>query len=99
MLQSTVDHAQTIVGTPYYLSPEIIENAPYNFKSDMWSLGVLLYEMCALKPPFGGASLHILALQIVRGVFSPLPAHYSTSLKNVIQSLLVKDPAKRLTIN
>ena len=62
VLQSTVDHAKTIVGTPYYLSPEIIENKPYNFKSDIWSLGVLLYEMCALKPPFGGASLHILAL-------------------------------------
>lgn len=62
VLQSTVDHASTIVGTPYYLSPEIIENKPYNFKSDIWSLGVLLYEMCALKPPFNGASLHILAL-------------------------------------
>jgi NIMA (never in mitosis gene a)-related kinase len=77
VLQSTVDHAKTIVGTPYYLSPEIIENKPYNFKSDMWSLGVLLYEMCALKPPFNGGSLHVLAMQIVRGVYSPLPTHYS----------------------
>ena len=65
----------------------------------MWSLGVLLYEMCALKPPFNGASLHILALQIVRGVFSPIPAHYSQGLKTFIQSLLLKDPAKRPTIN
>jgi NIMA (never in mitosis gene a)-related kinase len=62
VLQSTIDHAKTIVGTPYYLSPEIIESRPYNFKSDIWSLGVLLYEICALKPPFNGASLHILAL-------------------------------------
>lgn len=77
VLSSTADNAKTIVGTPYYLSPEIIENKPYNFKSDIWSLGVLLYEMCALKPPFNGASLHILALQIVRGVYQPLPAHYS----------------------
>lgn len=69
VLQNTAEHASTIVGTPYYLSPEIIENKPYNFKSDMWSLGVLLYEMCALKPPFNGGSLHMLALQIVRGAY------------------------------
>ena len=50
------------MGTPYYLSPEIIQNHPYNFKSDMWSLGVLLYEMCALKPPFNGANIHMLAM-------------------------------------
>lgn len=51
-LNHTYENARTMVGTPYYLSPEIIENKPYNFKSDMWSLGVLLYEMCALSPPF-----------------------------------------------
>lgn len=94
-----MEHASTIVGTPYYLSPEIIENLPYNFKSDMWSLGVLLYEMCALKPPFNGASLHILALQIVRGVFQPIPPHYSQGLKSFVQSLLIKDPQKRPGIN
>ena len=44
--------AKTVVGTPYYLSPEIIQSKPYSFKSDIWSLGVLLYEMCALQPPF-----------------------------------------------
>lgn len=84
VLQSTVEQAQTIVGTPYYLSPEIIENVPYSFKSDMWSLGVLLYEMCALRPPFNGASLHVLALQIVRGIFQPIPSHYSQGLKTFI---------------
>lgn len=99
VLQSTAEVAQTIVGTPYYLSPEIIENSPYNFKSDIWSLGVLLYEICALKPPFGGASLHILALQIVRGVFQAVPGHFSPNLKNLISSLIQKDPAKRPNIN
>ena len=62
VLKSTIDNASTIVGTPYYLSPEIIDNKPYNFKSDIWSLGILLYEMSALKPPFDGHSLHALAL-------------------------------------
>jgi len=48
VLSNTKSRAKTVVGTPYYLSPEIIESQPYSFKSDIWSLGVLLYEMCAL---------------------------------------------------
>jgi len=80
VLDSTIENANTIVGTPYYLSPEIIQNSPYNFKSDMWSLGVLLYEMCALKPPFNGPNIHALAMQIVKGEFSKLPSTFSTPL-------------------
>ena len=67
VLSNTKSKAQTIVGTPYYLSPEIIENQPYSFKSDVWSLGVLLYEMCALMPPFNATSLHQLAQRIIAG--------------------------------
>ena len=99
VLQTTAEVAQTIVGTPYYLSPEIIENHPYNFKSDIWSLGVLLYEMIALKPPFNGGSLHILALQIVRGVYQALPGHFSDNLRKLVSMLIVKDPSRRPNIN
>ena len=52
VLSDTKSKAKTVVGTPYYLSPVIIKSEPYSFKSDIWSLGVLLYEMCALTPPF-----------------------------------------------
>ena len=45
VLSHTKENVKTIVGTPYYLSPEIVENKPYNHKSDIWSLGILLYEM------------------------------------------------------
>lgn len=61
VLSNTGSKAKTVVGTPYYLSPEIIESHPYSFKSDVWSLGVLLFEMCALQPPFNATSLHQLA--------------------------------------
>ncbi|OWK56843.1 Serine/threonine-protein kinase Nek5 [Lonchura striata] len=50
-LNSTTEFAHTCVGTPYYLSPEICENRPYNNKTDIWSLGCVLYELCALKHP------------------------------------------------
>jgi NIMA (never in mitosis gene a)-related kinase len=100
VLNTTVEKAVTIVGTPYYLSPEIIQNHPYNFKSDMWSLGVLLYEMCALKPPFNGSNIHMLAMQIVRGQFTPLPSgQFSKGLSTLIGKLITQDPSKRPNIN
>lgn len=67
VLSKTVEKAKTMVGTPYYLSPEIIESKPYSLKTDIWSLGVILYELCALKPPFNADSLHFLALKIIKG--------------------------------
>jgi len=84
VLRHTVDVARSMVGTPYYLSPEIIEGRPYSFKSDIWSLGVLLYELCALRPPFEGSSMHFLSMQIVRGKYSALPAHFSRDLKTLV---------------
>lgn len=98
VLNSTKDKAKTVVGTPYYLSPEIIESKPYSFKSDIWSLGVVLYELCALKPPFVSDSLSFLALKIVRGQYQPIPNHYTKDMKNLVYSLLVVDPAKRPSI-
>mmetsp|Transcript_41011 Transcript_41011/g.30160 ORF Transcript_41011/g.30160 Transcript_41011/m.30160 type:complete len:157 (+) Transcript_41011:501-971(+) len=88
-----------MVGTPYYLSPEIVDARPYSFKSDIWSLGVLLYELCALKPPFEGASIHSLAMKIVRGQYPALPAHYSRELKTLVGQMLTIDFNKRLSIN
>ncbi len=99
VLKNTKGFAKTMVGTPYYLSPEIIESKHYGFKSDIWSLGVLLYEMCALKPPFDGPSLHFLAMKIVKGAYTPLPAQYSRELKSLVAQMLTIDPNKRPSIH
>ena len=98
VLNKTQDKARTVVGTPYYLSPEIIENKPYSFKSDVWSMGVLLYELCALTPPFTGASLQFLALKIVKGSYSSLPGNYSKDLKGLISEMLQIDSNRRPSV-
>ena len=68
-LTHTHQKVKTMVGTPYYLSPEIIQNKPYSFKSDVWSLGIILYELSMLRPPFNGESIHSLAVKIVDGKY------------------------------
>uniref|UniRef100_A0A3P9AY78 non-specific serine/threonine protein kinase n=1 Tax=Maylandia zebra TaxID=106582 RepID=A0A3P9AY78_9CICH len=62
VLNSTVELARTCIGTPYYLSPEICENKPYNNKSDIWALGCVLYEMCTLKHAFEAGNMKNLVL-------------------------------------
>jgi NIMA (never in mitosis gene a)-related kinase len=99
VLEHTMDKANTVIGTPYYLSPEIIQGKPYNLSSDIWSLGIILYEMCALKPPFNANSLSELGQKIVKCAYPPIPAHYSKELKQLVSQLLVFEPAKRPNIN
>jgi NIMA (never in mitosis gene a)-related kinase len=67
--------------------------------TDIWSLGVLLYEMCALRPPFNGQNLHMLAMQIVSGHYSPLPDCFSPDVKNLIKIMLMVEDTLRPTIN
>jgi len=99
VLEHTKDIAKTVVGTPYYLSPEIIENKPYSFNSDVWSLGVLLYEMCTLRPPFDANSLHELASKILKGKYPPIPKHYSENMNALVKTLLNIEPRRRPNVN
>ena len=98
-LKSTWDKAKTMVGTPYYLSPEIINSKPYDSKSDIWALGVLLYELMTFKMPFNAVSLPLLSIKINRGVYAPPPGIYSSELKDLLKKCLTLDPKGRPTIN
>eukprot|EP01022_Parablepharisma_sp_SALTPOND_P019674 TRINITY_DN3403_c0_g1_i1.p2 TRINITY_DN3403_c0_g1~~TRINITY_DN3403_c0_g1_i1.p2 ORF type:complete len:489 (-),score=57.36 TRINITY_DN3403_c0_g1_i1:179-1645(-) len=97
-LTETRDYANTVIGTPYYLSPEIIEGRPYKYESDVWALGVLLYELCALRPPFDAPSMPALALKIVRGNYSSISPQFSRELKELLGELLQVDPSKRPSV-
>lgn len=90
---------KTFYGTPLYLSPELVQNKPYNEKTDIWSLGVILYELTTLSQPFNGNSIMELARSITRGHYDPLPDHYSNDLSRVISWMLQIDPTKRPTIS
>uniref|UniRef100_A0A8C3T6X4 non-specific serine/threonine protein kinase n=1 Tax=Chelydra serpentina TaxID=8475 RepID=A0A8C3T6X4_CHESE len=95
VMNSTLDMASTFVGTPYYLSPELCEDVPYSSKSDIWALGCVLFEMCALKPPFDGINLVSLFYKIVKCEYAAVPECYSKPLHGLIQTILEKCPGKR----
>lgn len=95
LLSSPMAFACTYVGTPYYVPPEIWENLPYNNKSDIWSLGCILYELCALKHPFQAHSWKNLILKICQGPIHPLPAPYSSKLQCLVKQMLKRNPSQR----
>jgi len=89
--------AQTQIGTPYYMSPELWKNQKYDKRSDIWSLGVLLYELAALKHPFLAQSERALCDKVVRGQYPSLPKCFSSDLTTMVKLLLQLDPNKRPT--
>ncbi|CAG9324786.1 unnamed protein product [Blepharisma stoltei] len=99
VLSNTAAFAHTMVGTPYYLSPELCEEKPYNVKSDVWALGCVLYEMCTLKHPFEGVNQGALILKIIRASFAPISSQYSEELVNVVNLCLAKDYRNRPTVS
>ncbi|XP_078222395.1 serine/threonine-protein kinase Nek1 isoform X11 [Callithrix jacchus] len=99
VLNSTVELARTCIGTPYYLSPEICENKPYNNKSDIWALGCVLYELCTLKHAFEAGSMKNLVLKIISGSFPPVSLHYSYDLRSLVSQLFKRNPRGRPSVN
>lgn len=98
VLQHTYDCANTAIGTPYYLSPEICQEKPYNQKSDIWSLGCIFYEIATLNHAFDAQNMKSLIQKILKGTYPPLPDMYSSDLKNLLSQMLIKDPNKRPSI-
>lgn len=89
--------AMTFAGTPLYMAPEMLNNLPYDYKIDIWSLGCIIYELCALEPPFNGRSRDELFNNIKAGRYIPIPNIYSDDLKKIIALMLQTNPVKRIS--
>uniref|UniRef100_A0A8C8RPW8 Serine/threonine-protein kinase Nek11 n=1 Tax=Pelusios castaneus TaxID=367368 RepID=A0A8C8RPW8_9SAUR len=95
LLMGSCDLATTFIGTPYYMSPEALKHQGYNTKSDIWSLGCILYEMCCMDHAFTGHNFLSIVLKIVEGNTPTLPDRYPSKLNTVLHSMLNKNPSLR----
>ena len=87
--------ANTLIGTPYYISPEMCEDKPYNQKSDVWALGCILYELCTFRHPFDATNQGALFLKIMKENPEPIFACYSSNLQKLVNQILEKNYEKR----
>ncbi|XP_077430578.1 serine/threonine-protein kinase Nek4 isoform X2 [Vanacampus margaritifer] len=95
VLENQNDMASTLIGTPYYMSPELFSNKPYNHKSDVWALGCCVYEMATLKHAFNAKDMNSLVYRIVEGRLPQMPSKYDPQLGELIKSMLCKKPDDR----
>ncbi|XP_045718147.1 serine/threonine-protein kinase Nek4 isoform X4 [Mirounga angustirostris] len=98
VLENHCDMASTLIGTPYYMSPELFSNKPYNYKSDVWALGCCVYEMATLKHAFNAKDMNSLVYRIIEGKLPPMPKDYSPELAELIRTMLSKRPEERPTV-
>ncbi|NXS80117.1 NEK4 kinase, partial [Erpornis zantholeuca] len=98
VLENQYDMASTLIGTPYYMSPELFSSRPYNYKSDVWALGCCVYEMATLKHAFNAKDMNSLAYRIIEGKLPPMPKDYSPQLVEIIQTMLSKKPEERPSV-
>lgn len=103
-LSSQTFEAFSRVGTPLYMSPEVLMGKGYDWKSDVWSMGCIAYELCALRSPFRSSdkenlNLYELFQRISKGNFPPPPEKYSQELRSLVVGMLKVDPDQRFDID
>ncbi|XP_040414789.1 serine/threonine-protein kinase Nek9 isoform X3 [Cygnus olor] len=98
-LNSEYSMAETLVGTPYYMSPELCQGVKYNFKSDIWAVGCVIFELLTLKRTFDATNPLNLCVKIVQGnrAMEVDSTVYSRELIQMVHSCLDQDPEKRPT--
>ena len=87
----------TQTGTPYYASPEVWRDEPYDLKSDVWSLGCVTFEMLALHPPFRAENMEKLYNKVIQCQYGKISDRYSEDIKEIIKLLLKVKTKERPT--
>ncbi|CAF0885323.1 unnamed protein product [Adineta ricciae] len=95
LMMNTMDKASTFIGTPFYMSPETLRYDGYNMKSDIWSLGCVLYELSVCKRAFERSNLVQTMEAILRESPPPLPDRFPAKVQLLYLQMLSKDPDKR----
>lgn len=90
-----MDFAQSSLGTPFFLSPEICKGEKYSYKTDIWMLGCVLFELCSLQKPFQAENLYELMSSIINKPYVDLPKNYSNDIHEIVKIMLKKDPNDR----
>eukprot|EP00906_Rhabdomonas_costata_P023500 RCo033808 len=92
-------HAQSVVGTPYYLAPEVCEGKPYDYAGDVWSMGCVIYELAALRRAFEASNLLAVVRAITSATYPALPSSFSASFAGMIRRMLAPKAAQRPSVH
>merc|ERR1719271_754104 len=93
--ESCLPHLHTVVGSPYFMSPEICEAQPYGSKGDVWAFGCIAYQCVTRQRPFEAPTLPALVVRILAGEYAPVPPEYAELLEQIIAPCLVVDQQRR----
>lgn len=99
LLSSASALGSTLVGSPLNMSPEMLENEPHSFATDIWSLGCILYELLTGQPAFAAPSYPAVVYKITQGTYPPLGATISLHVRELVARMLQKDQHARPTIH
>lgn len=97
-LSSATAFGSTLVGSPLYMSPEILEGEPHSFPTDVWSLGCILYELLTSESPFAGPSYPAVVFKVTQGSYAPLKSSVSLTVRELVAKMLQKEQHKRPTL-
>ncbi|MBP9208524.1 MAG: serine/threonine protein kinase [Kofleriaceae bacterium] len=93
---SQVTNTDAVLGTPLYMSPEAVRGQPCDQRSDLYSLGCILYELLAGRPPFVDSSANLVMAMHLGDTPPPLPEHVAPAVRTLVERLLAKEPSERV---
>ena len=97
VMSNSLEQAQTMIGTPYYLPPEVWSGHSYNTKADIYSLGAILYEMCMREKPYTGQNTAQLFAAVMQGHYKPIPDSFPADLRRLVDGMMSPKPMERPT--